>query len=72
MVQSKALDYIIAFVHLGLLIAVFVYALYMLFSGNIGRGILLLILLGAYYQFALREAVKKEISRRKASKTSKN
>lgn len=68
MVKSKTLDYIIAFVHLGLLIAVLVYALYLLFSGNIGRGILMLILLGAYYHFALREAVKKEISRRKAPK----
>ncbi len=68
MVKSKTLDYIIAFVHLGLLLAVLVYALYLLLSGNIGRGILLVILLGAYYQFALRDAVKKEISRRKAPK----
>ncbi len=68
MVQEKKLEYIIAFVHLGVLLAALAYALYSLFSGGVGRGVVLLILLGAYYQFALREAVKKEIARRKAAK----
>lgn len=63
---KKTLDYVLAFVHFGLLIVVIGYGVYSLASGALARGMLILVLVGVYYVFVLHEAVVREIKRKKA------
>jgi hypothetical protein len=57
---------IVAFLHLGGLLAALAYAIVSLIQRNVPRFGLIIILLGIYYIFLLHPAVKKEIARRKA------
>lgn len=59
---------IVAFVHLGGLLAALAYAVVSLARGNVPRFFLILALLAIYYVFLLHPAVKKEIARRKSLK----
>jgi hypothetical protein len=62
------LDTLFAFVHLGGLLAVLVFAFLSLAKGNVPRFLLILALLALYYIFILHPAVKKEIARRRSLK----
>ncbi len=59
---------VIAFLHLGGLLAALVYGFVSLLRGDVPRFFLILILLGIYYVFLLHPAVKKEIARRRSLK----
>jgi hypothetical protein len=59
---------IVAFLHLGGLLAALAYAIVSLIQGNVPRFGLIIVLLGIYYIFLLHPAVKKEIARRRALK----
>jgi hypothetical protein len=59
-------DTVFALLHLAVLLAILAYAVLSLFSGNAGRGGLLLLLLSLYYLLVLHKAVRKEIARRRA------
>jgi hypothetical protein len=59
---------VVAFLHLGGLLAAAAYAVVSLLHGNVTRFILILVLLGLYYVFLLHPAVKKEIARRRSLK----
>jgi hypothetical protein len=59
-------DTVFALLHLAVLLAILAYAVLSLFSGNAGRGGLLLLLLSVYYLLVLHKAVRKEITRRRA------
>jgi hypothetical protein len=61
-------DTILAFVHLGGLLAALAYAIVSLARGNVPRFVLILLLLLVYYVFLLHPAVKKEMARRKTLK----
>jgi len=58
-------DWIFAFFHLFLLIAVIGYAFFWLIKGNVIRFVLIGALLTVYYFLVLHKAVKKEIARKK-------
>ena len=62
------LNTIVAFLHLGALLAALGYALVSLVQGNIPRFDLIVVLLAIYYVLLLHPAVVKEIKRRKALK----
>lgn len=62
-------DWIFAFFHLFLLIAVLAYALYSLLQGNILRFALIIALLIVYYFLVLHKSVKKEIERKRKAKS---
>jgi hypothetical protein len=62
------LNTIVAFLHLGALLAALAYAVISLVRGNAPRFGLIIILLAIYYIFLLHPAVKKEIARRKSLK----
>lgn len=64
-------DWLFAFFHLFLLIALVIYTLLSLFQGNYFRFILLAGGLTLYYILVLHPAVKKEIKRKKTQKRSK-
>jgi len=68
MARNKPSSYVFAFIHLGLVLGFLSYGIYLVVSGSISKGIIILLLLAVYYFFALHEAVKKEIGRRKAAK----
>lgn len=59
-------DTLFALIHFAVLLAVLAYAVLSLFTGNVGRGGLLLLLLAVYYLLVLHKAVMKEIARRRA------
>ncbi len=59
---------IVAFVHLGALLAALAYAIISLAQGNVPRFGLIIILLGIYYVLLLHPAVRKEIARRRSLK----
>ena len=59
-------DTVFALLHFAVLLAILAYAVLSLFSGNAGRGGLLLLLLAVYYLLVLHKAVRKEIARRRA------
>jgi hypothetical protein len=59
---------VVAFLHLGGLLAAVAYAVVSLLRGNVPRFFLILVLLGIYYVFLLHPAVKKEIARRRSLK----
>jgi membrane protein implicated in regulation of membrane protease activity len=59
---------IVAFLHLGALLAALAYAIALLVRGNTARAGLILILLAIYYAFLLHPAVMKEIRRKRALK----
>jgi hypothetical protein len=59
-------DTLFALLHVAGLLAVLVYAIICLFSGNAARGELLLLLLAVYYFLVLHKAVRKEIARKRA------
>jgi hypothetical protein len=59
---------IVAFVHLGALLAALAYAIISLVQGNVPRFGLVIILLAIYYVLLLHPAVKKEIARRRSLK----
>jgi len=61
-------DWIFAFVHLFLLLAVVIYAIVSLFQGNTLRFEVIVLLLAGYYFLVLHKAVKKEISRKRSQK----
>ena len=56
---------VVAFVHLGGLLAAIVYAFVSLARGNVPRFGLIMVLLAIYYVFLLHPAVVKEIERKK-------
>lgn len=58
-------DWIFAFFHLLLLVAVIVFAVISLIQGNILRFIILIFLLGSYYLLVLHKPLKKEIERKR-------
>jgi len=58
-------DWVFAFFHLFLLLAIVIYALYSLFQGNIFRFALIIALLVVYYFLVLHKNVKREIERRR-------
>jgi hypothetical protein len=62
------IDTVVAFLHLGGLLAAAAYAVVSLLRGNVPRFFLILVLLGIYYVFLLHPAVKKEIARRRSLK----
>jgi hypothetical protein len=59
---------IVAFLHLGALLAALAFAIVSLVQGNVPRFGLILVLLAIYYIFLLHPAVKKEIARRRSIK----
>lgn len=59
---------IVAFVHLGALLAALAYAIISLVQGNVPRFGLIIALLAIYYVLLLHPGVKKEIARRKSLK----
>jgi hypothetical protein len=59
---------IVAFLHLGGLLAALAFAIVSLVQGNVPRFGLILVLLAIYYIFLLHPAVKKEIARRRSIK----
>jgi hypothetical protein len=61
-------DWIFAFVHLFLLIAIIVYALVSLAQGNTFRFGLIAVCLIIYYLVVLHKPVKREIERRRKNK----
>ncbi len=61
-------DWIFAFFHLFLLLAVLFYAVYSLFQGNVIRFTLILLLLGIYYLIVLHKPVRQELERRRRLK----
>lgn len=63
-------DWVFAFLHLGVLVAVLGFAVYSLIRGNVLRFGLIILLLGAYYFFVLHPAVLKEVGRRRKAKRS--
>jgi uncharacterized membrane protein YfcA len=63
-------DWVFAFLHLGVLLAVLGFAVSSLIRGNVLRFALIVVLLGAYYYFVLHPAVLKEIGRRRKAKRS--
>jgi hypothetical protein len=62
-------DWIFSFIHLFLLLGVIAYAIYSLAQGNILRFFVLAALLTIYYFLVLNKAVRREIRRRRESKT---
>lgn len=62
------LNTIVAFLHLGALLAAVGYAVVSLVQGNFPRFGLIIVLLSIYYVLLLHPAVVKEIRRRKALK----
>ncbi len=59
-------DWIFAFFHLGLLIAVLGYGIYSLvILGNVRRFLFITLVLAVYYVLVLHKAVRKEIARKK-------
>ncbi len=58
-------DWIFAFFHLFLLLAILIYAFYSLLQGNILRFSFLIALLIVYYFLVLHKNVKKEIERKR-------
>jgi uncharacterized membrane protein YfcA len=64
------LNTVVAFLHLGALLAALGYAVVSLVQGNIPRFGLIVVLLAIYYVLLLHPAVVKEIKRRKALKRS--
>ncbi len=61
-------DWIFSFFHVGLLIAVVVYAVYSLFHANTLRFVLLMLCLTVYYFLVLHKAVRREIERKRKIK----
>jgi uncharacterized membrane protein YfcA len=59
---------IVAFLHLGALLAALGYAVVSLVQGNVPRFGLIVILLAIYYVLLLHPAVMKEVQRKKALK----
>lgn len=64
-------DTIFAFFHLFLLLGLLGYAFYSLFQGNALRFVLIIVCLAGYYFLALHKNVKKEIARKRNSKSKK-
>jgi 4-hydroxybenzoate polyprenyltransferase len=62
-------DWIFAFFHLFLLLAVVLYAFYSLLQGNYLRFMAILVLLTGYYFLVLHKAVKKEIQRKREKRS---
>ncbi|MFP4081539.1 MAG: hypothetical protein ACLFVG_02155 [Candidatus Aminicenantes bacterium] len=58
-------DWIFAFFHLFLLLAVLAYAVYSLLQGNILRFVVVVVLLTGYYFLILHKPVKREIERKR-------
>ena len=61
-------DWIFAFFHLFLVLAVLGYGLWSLARGNVGRFLVILIGLTFYYFIVLHKAVRKEIRRKREEK----
>ena len=61
-------EWIFAFFHLFLLLAIVVYATVSLFQGNVLRFVIMACLLTGYYFLVLHKAVKKEIERKRKEK----
>ncbi len=64
-------DYVFAFFHLFLLLGLLGYAFYSLFDGNALRFALIIACLAGYYFLALHKNVKKEIARKRKTKSKK-
>jgi fructose-specific phosphotransferase system IIC component len=64
-------DYVFAVIHLLALVALLGYAVFSLATGAYFRGALIIGLLAAYYLFVLRDAVRKEMDRKKRLKAGK-
>lgn len=64
-------DYIFAFIHLLVLVGLLGYAVFSLAAGAYVRGALIVALLAAYYIFVLRDAVRKELDRKRRLKAGK-
>jgi hypothetical protein len=62
-------DWIFAFFHLFLLIGLVVYAFFSLFQGNTLRFFFIMVLLVGYYFLVLHKPVRKEIERRRKTKS---
>jgi membrane protein implicated in regulation of membrane protease activity len=62
---------IVAFLHLGALLAALGYAAVLLVRGNVPRAGLILVLLAIYYAFLLHPAVVKEVRRKRALRQGK-
>ncbi len=58
-------DWIFAFFHLFLLLAIVIYAFYSLFQGNTLRFAFIIALLIIYYFLVLHKSVKREIERKR-------
>ncbi|MBM3311035.1 MAG: hypothetical protein FJY80_05970 [Candidatus Aminicenantes bacterium] len=65
---SRLGDTIFALVHLGLLLAIVVYAAVLLFRGEFARGGLIFAVLAVYYVLILHKAVRREIARKRGSR----
>ena len=60
-------DWLFAFFHLGLLLAVIGYGIYSLvFLGNVRRFLFIIFFLAVYYVLVLHKAVRKEIARKRS------
>lgn len=62
-------DWIFAFFHLFMLIGILMYAFYSLIHGNILRFAFISVLLLVYYFLVLHKPVKKEIQRKRKTKS---
>lgn len=62
-------DWIFAFFHLFLLIALVAYAFFSLLQGNTLRFVFIIALLAGYYFLVLHKPVKKEIERKRKAKS---
>ena len=58
-------DWVFAFIHVFLLLAIFAYALFSLVQGNVLRFALILIFLLIYYFLVLHKAVLREVRRKR-------
>lgn len=65
---SRLGDTLFALVHLGLLLAAFVYGIVLIFGGQTARGGVILAILALYYVLILHKPVVREISRRREAK----
>jgi hypothetical protein len=65
---SRLADTLFAFFHLGLLLAIVVYAVVLLARGEATRGGLIVAALAVYYVLVLHKPVVREIARRRALK----
>jgi len=67
--KSDFIDWAFSFLHLFLLIGVFIYALVSLFMGNTLRFLVILVCLTIYYFLILHKNVMKEIHRKREKRS---